>query len=229
MQAVILAAGKGTRMGSLTVDIPKPLLTVGGKSVLEHKLDALPNIISEVIIITGYHGHLIQEKIGDRYNDLPIRYVEQTELKGTGHALWQAKDLITGKFMVMMGDDIYSKESMEQIIDHSWAMTTVSLPRHKATSHVVTNDQGELKELLFDKTRLPEECLLDICLYVLQKEIFDVDLVKLNEKDEYGLPHTIAKAAATIPVKIVGADRWIKINTPEDLVDAESLLLQQDR
>ena len=54
MKAVILAAGKGTRMGDLSLETPKPMLKVLGKTLLEHKLDSLPDVIDEVVITVGY-------------------------------------------------------------------------------------------------------------------------------------------------------------------------------
>jgi len=60
MQAIILAAGRGTRMGELTNDLPKPLLKISGRPILEYTLANLPREIDEVILVIGYHGHKIK-------------------------------------------------------------------------------------------------------------------------------------------------------------------------
>ena len=66
MQAVILAAGKGTRMRPLTYDIPKPMLPIKGKPVLEYTLSFLPDDIDEVIIVVNYLGKHIKKYFGGR-------------------------------------------------------------------------------------------------------------------------------------------------------------------
>ena len=67
MQAVILAAGHGTRMDELTTAVPKPMLEVAGKPLLEYKLDALPDHIDEVVLIVGYLGNVIRQHFGALY------------------------------------------------------------------------------------------------------------------------------------------------------------------
>ena len=59
MQAVILAAGRGVRMGKLTENTPKPMLSLFGKPMLEWKLEMLPRVIDEVIFVIGYYGSQI--------------------------------------------------------------------------------------------------------------------------------------------------------------------------
>ena len=102
MQAVILAAGRGTRMGGLTDTVPKPLLLVAGKSLLAHKLDALPSEVHEVIFVIGYQGQMIREEFGSEYGGRRVQYVEQEELNGTMGAVSLAKPLITGRFIVIL-------------------------------------------------------------------------------------------------------------------------------
>lgn len=73
MKIVILAAGKGARMNDLTNMTPKPLLKYEGKNLLEHKLDALPENITEIIFVIGYLGDQIKEYFKDSYKGTPIK------------------------------------------------------------------------------------------------------------------------------------------------------------
>ena len=118
MQALILAAGRGTRMQDLTNEVPKPMLTVHGKTLLARKLEVLPPQIDEVIFIVGYQGDLIREAFGSEYNGRRISYVEQETLNGTMGAVTLAKPYITGKFIVMMGDDLYGRKRCSRRVTH---------------------------------------------------------------------------------------------------------------
>ncbi|MCL5436004.1 MAG: NTP transferase domain-containing protein, partial [Patescibacteria group bacterium] len=99
MQAVILAAGLGTRMGSLTKERPKPLLTIENRTLLEHNLLALPKEIDEVVLVVGYLKDQVMAAVGQEFLGKKIRYVVQEELLGTGHALSQCKDVLCGRFL----------------------------------------------------------------------------------------------------------------------------------
>ena len=80
MQLVILAAGRGKRMKTLTENMPKPMLTVLGNDLLEHKISILPKEIDEVIIVIGYLGEKIKKHFGTNFKGKKISYVEQKEL-----------------------------------------------------------------------------------------------------------------------------------------------------
>jgi len=117
-QAVILAAGKGTRMLPLTETRPKPMQEVSGKNLIEWKLAALPEAIRDVVIVVGYQGEQIREFFGDMWHGRSIRYVVQEKLNGTAGALWSARNLLHGRFLVLMGDDLYAKED---IVGDRWS------------------------------------------------------------------------------------------------------------
>ena len=87
MQAVILAAGKSTRTYPLTLTRPKALLTVANKTILEHNLEQMSGIIDEAIIVVGYKKEMIINKFGENFGKISIKYIEQKEQLGTGHAL----------------------------------------------------------------------------------------------------------------------------------------------
>jgi len=115
MQAVILAAGKGTRMYPMTAKKPKPLVEVANKPVLEHNLDQMLGLVEEAIIVVGYKKDMIMKRFGNNYMGMKLTYVVQEEQLGTGHALLQAEGKIKGKFLVLNGDDLFSRKDMESI------------------------------------------------------------------------------------------------------------------
>ncbi|HVU75371.1 MAG TPA: nucleotidyltransferase family protein [Candidatus Paceibacterota bacterium] len=150
MQAVILAAGRGSRMGELTESTPKPMLMVHGKTLLEHKLDALPHDVDEVIFIVGHYGGVIHDYFGGVYKDKKIFYVEQDVLDGTGGALWRAKDILKDRFIVMMGDDLYSANDITAVQScDEWCMAVWKTDEIKggivnvdAHHHIVSITEG---------------------------------------------------------------------------------------
>jgi dTDP-glucose pyrophosphorylase len=93
-KAVLLAAGRGTRLGSLTADRPKPLLTIGRRPLIAHILDGLLAIgIEGVIVITGYRAAMIEAELGNGAGSgISITYVHQQQLNGTARALALARD-----------------------------------------------------------------------------------------------------------------------------------------
>ena len=72
MKAIILAAGKGTRLRPLTETTPKPLLKIANKPILEYNLDALSGLITEALIVVGYKKEMIMEYFGTSYKKIKI-------------------------------------------------------------------------------------------------------------------------------------------------------------
>src|SRR5512142_3099654 len=107
MQAVIMAAGLGTRLRPHTLAVPKPMLEVAGRPILEWSLASLPPEIDEVVMVVGYLKERIIGKFGASWEGRRVTYVEQTELRGTGDALARCRPHLSGKFLVMNVDDLY--------------------------------------------------------------------------------------------------------------------------
>src|SRR6267143_2798040 len=97
-KAVLLAAGRGTRMRDLTTEIPKPMIEVRGKPVLQHIIEGLRDArIREVLIVVGYHADAVQNFFGDgsRYS-ISIQYATQTVQDGTGRVVDLARGFVAG-------------------------------------------------------------------------------------------------------------------------------------
>lgn len=222
MQAVILAAGRGTRMKSLTDNVPKPMLRVKGKPILEYKLMALPREIDEVIFIVGYEKGQIEEYFGSDFQGKKIRYVIQDELNGTGGAIHLVKDMIEDKFLVMMGDDLYHPDDTKDILKHDRAILSSEVENPSAFGVFDIDKDNNLIDIV-EKPKNPPSNLINTGMYVLDKYFFDYELVPISET-EFGLPQTLVKLAKDRPVKIIKAREWHPIGNPDELGEAEKVL-----
>ena len=120
MKAVILAAGKGTRMGALTDATPKPMLLVQERPILEHIVTGLRDVgISEFCIITGWQAKAIEDHFGDGSRcGVSIRYVRQAVQDGTGKAPELAREFVgEGAFLLTYGDILVKPETYRQMLE----------------------------------------------------------------------------------------------------------------
>jgi NDP-sugar pyrophosphorylase family protein len=227
MQAVILAAGRGTRMGSLTDSKPKPLLEVAGKTLLEHKFDMLPYDVDEVIIIVGYLGGEIHDRFGGSYKDKRVLYVEQERITGTAGALWQAKSVLHDRFLVMMGDDLYAKQDADRCIAmQGWMMLVQKTQEMHQGGKVILDKKGNITDIK-EGDHGGESGFENTGLFALDTRIFDFDLIpKAPGSEEFGLPQTVLAASkkGNIVFSAMESTFWIQITAPEDLKKAEELL-----
>ena len=222
MQAVVLAAGEGIRLRPLTDNIPKCLLKVGKKTILEHTLSQLPPEIKEIIIVVGRHKNQIKDKIGTSFTGRRIRYVGQTEKLGTGHALSICKDILDdGKFLVMMGDDLYIRKDIVNCLRNDLCLLAQKMESPERFG-VLKVENGILKDVV-ESPKFSVGTFVNCGIYVLDKRIFNYPLVPIGE-GEYGLPQTIVKMAFEHPVKIERATFWMPINTIQDLKQANKYL-----
>ena len=117
MQVVVLAGGFGTRLRPWTYDIPKPILPMLDKTLLEHVVEVIPSDkVDEVIVAGGYKVDAIAEYFKENEVPFDVRIVTESEPLGTGGALGNCRDVISGTFACLNGD-IISSLNMQQGID----------------------------------------------------------------------------------------------------------------
>jgi NDP-sugar pyrophosphorylase family protein len=229
MKAVILAAGRGTRMMPLTKNTPKPLLKINNKAILDHILESLPDEIGEVIIVINYLGHQIIEHLTGRYPDKKIVFVWQKETNGPAMALKLVEPLLgKEKFLVMFADDLHSKKAIKQCLSYDLAIL-VKKSDHPERFGVVSIKKpnvprgtlGEIKNIV-EKPEKPETNLVNVGVQVLDSRIFNYKAVK-HSNGEYYLTNQINQLARDCPVKAVKTDFWLPIGYPEDLGKAERM------
>ncbi len=109
MQTVIMAGGKGTRIASVNAEVPKPMLEVCGKPILEHQIEVLKRQkLTDIILVIGYLGSVIRDYFqdGSKYG-VHISYIEEKELLGTAGSFYYLKDIIQDDFFLLNGDLIF--------------------------------------------------------------------------------------------------------------------------
>lgn len=212
-------------MKELTESTPKSMLPVHGAPILAHKIDALPESIDEVILIVGYLGSVIHNYFGGEYGGRRILYVEQENpVGGTADALWQARDILHGKFLATNGDDLYATEDLQRCIETpEWAMLVIERDVLGSGGEVVTENDGRIIDII--EGTHEGAGLANAGAYALDERIFSYEPVpKAPGESELGLPQTILTAAKDVRIDAVRGTEWIQITAPDDLKKAEDIL-----
>ena len=223
MQAIILGAGKGTRTYPLTLVKPKGLLKIANKTIIEHNLDQLQGLVDEVIIIVG--NDMIKDYLGNSYRKIKLKYVEQKDASGTGMAIIKAKALLKDKFIVMNGDDLFSRKDIEKCVKHDYCVLGKKV-----------NDLHRFGELILEKGFVKEikekpdkkNGIANTGLYVFKTDIFDYELRK-SKRGEYEIVDYI-KHLVNDNKKVhneVVKDYWLAISYPWNLLDVNEFFLSK--
>lgn len=222
MQAVILAAGRGTRMGTLTDHCPKPMLPIAGRPKLAYTIERLPDEVDEVIIVVGYLGGVIREYFGETYAGKRMHYVEQQILNGSSGALALVRDMVGQKFLVLNGDDLYHRDDLTRMLRHDVAILVCE--REDAERFGVLETDGAGRPIaILERPHGPEYTLVNTGAYVLNYEFFTYPLVPISET-EYGFPQTLMQMRDRYEIVVEHATHWLPISMPEDLKTAEGQL-----
>jgi mannose-1-phosphate guanylyltransferase/phosphomannomutase len=139
MRAVILAAGEGQRLRPLTNDVPKPMLSIAGRPILEHNVRLLASHgITDIAINTHYRADAIVSHFGDgRSFGVRITYSHEERLRGTAGAVLALREFVSSPFMVIYGDNLSTCDLRALIALHSAkraSMTLAVYRRENATA-----------------------------------------------------------------------------------------------
>lgn len=210
-------------MRPLTETIPKPLVKVAGKTLLDHIVGALPSAIDELIIVTGYLEDQIKKHCGEFFHNRRVTYVHQEEQKGTAHALWLCKDKLHGRFLFMFADDLHGPQDIARATSYTRSMLTYTTDTPEKFGIVVRNPDGTLAEMI-EKPDHPPSNLASTGVMVLDEHIFKYNPYAVETKGEYYLTDVIREYAKDYPIAVVEQQLWIPIGYPEDIIKAENIL-----
>ncbi len=232
MLAVILAAGEGRRMRPLTHNVPKVMLPVEGKPILEHIISACSEAeIKHVVIVIGYYGDVIRSYFGDGHHfDTEIEYARQKKQLGTADAIAQVKDFVDQKFLVLNGDSLVSSTIIKALANKLEDKTTVIAVKevNKPQQYGVIEVKGDKVVRIVEKPKKPVTKLANLGIYGFDPVIFDaIDITLLSSRGEYEITDSIQilvdqnHHVGYLDVQ----EMWIDIGTPWDLLNANEILL----
>ncbi len=225
MKAVILAGGNGRRMGELSKNVPKVMIELKGKPILEWILDSLVGKVSEAIIVVGYKKEAIMNYFKDKYKGLKIRYVVQKEQLGTAHALGLVKNLISSRFLLIYGDLHYDPKIIDKVLTNPCAGVIVVKEEQNPRDYgVIELIDGRVKKI-HEKVSNPPSNLINAGIYLLPVEIFDaIEKTRPSSRGEYELTESIQHLIDKgYYFGIIKVKKWVDVGTPERLVLASRL------
>ena len=226
-KAVLLAAGKGTRMKELTNELPKPMLEVRGKPILLHIVEGLRAAgIAEFCIIVGYRADVVRDFFGDG-SKLGVRlcYATQVVQDGTGRVVELAKDFAgEDAFVLSYGDILINPANYARLTELAGADGIVTVKHNEGEiaqgGCVVVNHRFELTDLIEKPAGPAPSPWYNAGVYAFRPSIFDFTArLKLSPRGEYELTDAIrdlARSGRVVKVVELTGD-WADVRDPEVL------------
>lgn len=225
-KAVILAAGRGTRMGDLTDEIPKPMVEVKGTPILESIIGGLvSNGVSEVLVVVGWRKEVITDYFGGGEGfGCAISYVEQVIQDGTGRVVELAKDFAgADPFLLSYGDILVSPESYAPLVDFTDVdgKLTVKIDEDVRKGGAVFIEEGMVKDLIEKPGEgQPTSPYYNAGIYSFSPQIFDYTAkLELSPRGEYELTDAI-QAQVKDGLRVAAVElqgEWADVRDPEVL------------
>ncbi|MFC2134243.1 sugar phosphate nucleotidyltransferase [Bacteroidota bacterium] len=232
MQAIIPVAGFGKRLKPHTFSTPKVLLNVGGKPIIAHIIDKLiEEKINKATFVIGYLGEKIIQYVNESYPELEASFVEQKELLGLGHAIFEAMPTINDKeVFIVLGDTVFDVD-LKNVFDSNNSSLGVKLVDDPRRFGVAVTKDDKVVELI-EKPKTPVSKLALVGLYYIKNaELLSTCLKELIDKnirknDEYQLTDALqimiqkGEKFTTFPV-----EGWYDCGKPETLLSTNRFLL----
>jgi len=238
-RAVVLAAGQGTRMKS---DLPKVLVPVCGRPMIDYVVDMLAAAdIERSIIVVGYRSDLVREHLAGRSS---LAFAEQTERKGTGHAVMMCREALagfTGQVLIVTGDSplVQAASVLKLLAEQSRGgyaclLGTAHKDNPTGLGRIVRDSVGAFVGIVEEKDATPEQrkitevnmsCYVFDCAALLRS----LDLLRAdNAQKEYYLtdcPGILREAGEKVEASaVLTPNETLSINTVEELAIVEAAL-----
>ena len=233
MQVIIPLAGKGTRLRPHTHLVPKPMLKVAGRPVMDWVMDRLAGLdVTELIFITGHLRDQVEAYSSGRYG-IPCRYIEQTVQDGTAGAVNLARPHVTGPVLIVFVDTVFEADlGLINRTDADGIIWAKEVEDYQRFGVVVTDSAGYMTKIV-EKPREPVSKLANIGLYFIRDvaalwQGIDHVLQSPKNQGEYFLTdafqHMIENRRRILTAEVGG---WYDCGKLETLLETNEILLRK--
>ena len=235
MQAIILAAGVGSRLRPITNELPKCLVQVNGKSIIEYQIDAyLDAEIEEIIVLTGYMQEKLVKFLKSKYQNVKITFINNDYYRTTNnmYSLYLEKDLIKGEFIMSNADVVFSKDMVKLLLKNKEdSIIAVEKDMYNEESMKIVVSKNKVKSIskqiekskaygtsidLYKFNKEATELMFTEISYIINKD------KNLNSWTEVALDSILYKTIFK-PMNI-GERFWYEIDNHEDLKSADKIV-----
>jgi len=175
VKVIVPLAGKGTRLLPLTKRVPKPLVKVAGRPVMDYVMDTVQELdLEELIVITGHLKDVVERYIATQY-DVPARFIEQKTLDGTAGAIDLARPYVDGPVLIIFVDTLFDADlSVVKSADADGILWAKEVEDYQRFGVIVTDARGHMTRIV-EKPTTPVSKLANIGLYYIRdwKMLFD--------------------------------------------------------
>lgn len=210
MEAVIMAAGLGTRLRPYTEKLPKPLLEVQGRPILDWILAALPQSVDRIVVVVNYLAEQIEGYLAQQTRVPHWTTVRQEVPRGTGDAFRSCFPHLRGKkYLVMNADDLFAATDLEKLAQHDAGLLVHPVDTPRQFGIAFQRPDGTLEKLV-EKPELDGTQLANVGVYVFPENVKQLEL-KLSPRGEYEITDYVSQLAAKGMVQVVPAQFWLPI------------------
>ena len=236
LKIVIPMAGFGTRLRPQTWSRPKQLLNIAGKTVIEHvmaQFDTLPEDVEiEYIFIVGYLGEKIEAFMNERYPHLNVRYVVQAEMRGQSHAIYLAKEYLSGPMLMVFADTLIETDLSTLGDDHIEGITWVKPVPDPRRFGVAEVDANGLVKRLIEKPAEMDNNLAVVGFYYFRKAEALIAAIETQIERDQQLKGEFFLADAVnimlergLQMRTRQVQIWLDAGTPQAMLDTNRYLL----
>ena len=222
MQAIILCGGLATRLGDATKAVPKVLLDIAGKTVLEWQIQLLKDVgVEEVILASGHLHNVLYARVGHHYADVRVQYVKEEKRLGTGGAIQNAMRCITtSPFFVLNGDVLLSNFSLRKMLGHfhqdmAGLLLSIRVCDIRPYGEIVSNSEGRITAFR-EKQPTCRAGYINSGVYLFNQTIADAFP---TQQGSFSIERDVFPNVRDLYTLQTDAD-WIDIGVPERLAYA---------
>ncbi len=237
MKVIIPVAGAGTRFRPHTYTQPKSLIPVAGKPILAHIIDSLLKAgFTEFVLVIGYLGEKIRQFIHEKYPELRVTFVEQTQREGLGHAVWTARKVIKddADIFIALGDTVFDID-VNLMLETPTSCLGVQEVRNPRDFGIVELDSKGFVKKLIEKPKIPHSNLAIVGLYKIKEVEALLAALDHNIKNNIrtlgefqladGLQIMIENG---VKISTITVNNWFDCGKKEVLLETNVMLLQRD-